>query len=166
MVLKKPLTSLLYVSLPDDSRWTWTYPTAVPMLSLPRTDRQMDGQVGPALNISPEAMLPFLQSLYPSACHPTLIKQKMVINISFCYISRRDMILSPYFRGAPNAKKQLLIFKTRSLSKMQDIFPVREKTGGERERRGRKSHLVLSYFLWHLLASTFTAIPLHHVKRL
>ena len=36
-------------------------------------------------NICPEAaLLPFVHSLSPKACHPALIKQKMVINISFC----------------------------------------------------------------------------------
>lgn len=56
-----------------------------------------------------------------------------------------------------------------SFSQMQNIFPVcREKQGGEREGAKKKSrggrHKGLSYFLCHLLASTFTAIPLHHVK--
>lgn len=58
-----------------------------------------------------------------------------------------------------------------SFSQMQNIFPVcREKQGGGGEREGAKKksrggrHKGLSYFLCHLLASTFTAIPLHHVK--
>lgn len=56
-----------------------------------------------------------------------------------------------------------------SFSQMQNIFPVcREKQGGEREGAKKKSrggrHKGLSYFLCHLLASTFTTIPLHHVK--
>ncbi len=52
---------------------------------------------------------------------------------------------------------------------MQNIFPVcgektRREKRGEEEKRGGGGHKGVSYFLCHLLASTFTAIPLHHVK--
>lgn len=39
-----------------------------------------------------------------------------------------------------------------------------ERKGGEEEKGGGGRHKGPSYFLCHLLASTFTAIPLHHVK--
>lgn len=59
-----------------------------------------------------------------------------------------------------------------SFSQTQNIFPVcrgktkkkEKKRVGEEEKRGGGRHKGPSYFLCHLLASTFTAIPLHHVK--
>lgn len=34
----------------------------------------------------------------------------------------------------------------------------------DKKRRGAGRHKGLSYFLYHLLTNTFTAIPFHHVK--
>lgn len=56
-----------------------------------------------------------------------------------------------------------------SFSQMQNIFPHlqgknKKKRGWEEEKRGGGRHKGSSYFLCHLLASTFTAFPLHHVK--
>lgn len=58
-----------------------------------------------------------------------------------------------------------------SFSQMQNILPRfrGKKTrgngrSGARGGGGEGRHKGLSYFLCHLLASTFTAVPLHHVK--
>lgn len=71
-------------------------PPSPPTHPIPPTDTHKDMHTEPPdrmpsslnnsfFNICPEAaLLPFVHSLYPKACHPALIKQKMVINISFC----------------------------------------------------------------------------------
>lgn len=76
----------------------------------------------------------------------------------------------------PSTSREYLMQKTVtyiqgscSFSQIQNIFPVcRVKQGKKRVEKRRKEegvrHKGLSYFLCHLLASTFTAIPLHHVK--
>lgn len=77
---------------------------------------------------------------------------------------------------SPSTSREYLMQKTVtyiqgscSFSQMQNIFPVcrgkktRKKGGEKKDSRGGR-HKGLSYFLCHLLASTFTAIPLHHVK--
>lgn len=56
-----------------------------------------------------------------------------------------------------------------SFSQMLNIFPRlqgknKKKRVEEEEKGGGGRHKGPSYFLCHLLASTFTAIPLHHVK--
>lgn len=140
------------------------------------TDRTVSSLNNSFFNICPEAvLLPFVHSLSPKACHPALIKQKMVINISFCQISHSHFtqghdISPPYLQGVPNAKNSHLYSRLMFLqSNAEHISRLQGKTrGGEREGAKKKSrggrHKGLSYFLCHLLASTFTAIPLHHVK--
>lgn len=79
------------------------------------------------------------------------------------------MIFSPYLQGAPNAKNSYLYSRLMFLqSNAEYISPFarekQKKRVEEEEKGGGGRHKGPSYFLCHLLASTFTAIPLHHVK--
>lgn len=80
------------------------------------------------------------------------------------------MIFSPYLQGVPNAKNSYLYSRLMFLQSNAEHIPrlqgknKKKKTGGKEEQRGGGGHKGVSYFLCHLLASTFTAIPLHHVK--
>lgn len=80
------------------------------------------------------------------------------------------MIFSPYLQGVPNAKNSYLYSRLMFLQSNAEHIPhlqgknKEKKKGGGGEKRGGGRHKGPSYFLCHLLASTFTAIPLHHVK--
>lgn len=79
------------------------------------------------------------------------------------------MIFSPYLQGQPNAKNSYLYSRLMFLQSNAEHIPPfagkkHEKRGREGEKRGGGRHKGSSYFLCHLLASTFTAFPLHHVK--
>lgn len=79
------------------------------------------------------------------------------------------MIFSPYLQGVPNAKNSYLYSRLMFLQSNAEHIPClkgknKKKRDREKEKGGGGRHKGLSYFLCHLLASTFTAIPLHHVK--
>lgn len=83
------------VTDPVPSSQYWTYNSSNMTLSshpqthrharILSTDRMASSLNNSFFNICPEAaLLPFVHLLSPKACHPALIKQKMVINISLC----------------------------------------------------------------------------------
>lgn len=75
-----------------------------------------------------------------------------------------------YLQGVPNAKNSYLYSRLMFLQSNAEHIPPfagkkQEKEEGEKRGKAERGrHKGLSYFLCHLLASTFTAIPLHHVK--
>lgn len=97
-------------------------------------------------------------------------KYFFLLDFTFTFHAGTWYFPPPYLQGVPNAKNSHLYSRLMFLqSNAEHISRLQGKTrGGEREGAKKKSrggrHKGLSYFLCHLLASTFTAIPLHHVK--